>query len=72
MLIDGLKYKDIHLREELRMGRLLSVSPWTHEELNLSDFGRFPWEEETEVYKEKTLEELRLEDEEIFKMIQNG
>lgn len=58
------------------MGRLLSVAPWTRAPLELRDFGRFAWEEDSEEELTetvtKTAEEIRQEDEEILKMIQGN
>lgn len=58
------------------MGRLLSVAPWTRTPLELRDFGRFAWEEDSaEEAREtatKTAEEIRQEDAEILKMIQGN
>lgn len=57
------------------MGRLLTISPWTRETLELRDFGRFPWEEDKAdepATPQKTAEEIKREDEEILKMIQGN
>lgn len=57
------------------MGRLLTLSPWTRETLELRDFGRFPWEEDDvppAPLSAKTPEEIKREDAEILKMIQGN
>lgn len=48
ILVQGLGYRDIHLRSEQRIQRLLIAQPWSRDELQLEDLGTFPWEEQEE------------------------
>lgn len=66
--IQGLAYKDMHLRMEQRTQRLLVAQPWSKTELDLEDFGTFPWEQTNEP-EPIDVEQMRAQDSTVIEDI---
>lgn len=70
ILVQGLGYRDIHLRSEQRIQRLLIAQPWSRDELQLEDFGMFPWEDqEGEEIAPIDVEKMRAQDSAVIEDI---
>lgn len=71
MLVDGIKYQGIYLREGQRVQAWASVAPWSKQSTEPTDIMRYPWDEIDDVddAPELTMEEIKAQQEEIAKLI---
>lgn len=72
LLVEGLKYQGIYLREGQRLQAWASLAPWSKGDHAPEDIVRYPWDEEPVEEPTLTKEEIKAQQDKIRELINNG